>query len=297
VKIAVTGSSGLIGPHLVVALRRDGHEVLTLVRRTPRRPDEVLWDPAAGHHDTADLAGVEAAVNLAGPGIGDKRWTPSYRQFVLGARVDATKLLSTTLAALDPKPKVLLSSSAVGFYGDRGAAPVTEADGPGSGFLAEICVAWEAAADAARAAGIRVCTLRTGIVLAKEGGALAKQLPIYRLGIGGPLGSGEQYQSWISLEDEVAAIRFLLTADVSGPVNLTAPNPVPQKEFAQALGRALHRPALVPTPGFAVKIALGEFATEGVLAGQRALPRALEEAGFAFTHPDIETALAAALHS
>jgi len=296
VKVAVTGSTGLIGSHLVASLRRDGHHVVALVRRPPQRPDEIRWDPAAGKLNPTELEGVEAAVNLAGPGIGDRRWTPAYKALVRRARVEATTLLATTLAHLDRKPSVLLSASAVGYYGDRGATPLTEDDGPGTGFLADTCVAWENATQPAVDADIRVCTLRTGIVLAAEGGALGKLLPIYRLGFGGPLGSGRQYQSWITLEDEIAAINFLLTADaVGGPVNVTAPNPVQQKGFAKALGAALHRPALVPTPGIAVRAALGEFATEGVLAGQRALPERLTEAGFAFRQPTIDAAFAAVI--
>jgi uncharacterized protein (TIGR01777 family) len=296
VKVAVTGSSGLIGSHLVASLRRNGHDVITLVRRLPRHPKEVQWDPGSERFDPADLEGIDAAINLAGPGIGDKRWTPSYRQAIRDARIRATDFLATTMAGLDPKPAVLLSGSAIGFYGDRGDTPLTEADTAGSGFLADLCVAWENATRPAEEAGLRVCTLRTGIVLSRAGGALAKQLPLYRAGLGGPLGSGTQYQSWISLHDDIAAIEFLLTAaDVTGPVNLTAPNPLRHRDFARALGRAVHRPALLPTPRLAVRLALGEFADEGVLAGQRVLPRVLIDAGFRFSEPDIDAGLSAAL--
>lgn len=294
-KIAVTGSSGLVGSHLVTSLQNGGHEVLSLVRRAPRQPGEVRWDPAAGKLDPADLAGVDAAINLAGPGIGDKRWSPAYKTQVRGARVDATRLLSTVLAGLDPKPATLLSASAVGFYGDTGDRADEESAPAGAGFLAAVCVDWEAATAPAQTAGIRVCHLRTGIVLSRAGGALKKQLPLFQLGAGGPMGSGRQYQSWITLDDEVRAIEFLLTAEVRGPVNLTAPNPVRQREFATALGRALHRPALLPAPGFALRLAIGEFADEGVLAGQRVLPRALSEAGFSFESELIDAGLAAAL--
>lgn len=294
-KIAVTGSSGLIGSHLVAELRREGHDVLSLVRRPVRQPGEVQWDPAAGRLDPTDLTGIDAAVNLAGPGIGDHRWTADYRRQVRDARVRATSLLSNVLAELDPLPGVLLSGSAVGFYGDRGDQAVTETDPAGGGFLAEVCVEWERATTAAKDAGIRVCTLRSGVVLSRAGGALAKQLPLFRLGLGGPLGSGRQYQSWISLTDEIAAIRHLLTADVAGPVNLTAPNPLRQKDFARALGTATRRPAVFPAPGFAVKLALGDFATEGVLAGQKVLPQVLAASGFSFRTPEIHGALADAL--
>lgn len=295
-KIAVSGGSGLIGSHLVVALRGAGHDVLTLVRRPPRQPGEVQWVPAEGRLEPGDLSGVEAVVHLAGAGIADKRWTPSYKKAVLDSRVDGTRLLATTLASLDPLPRVLLSGSAIGFYGDTGDRAVDETAPAGSGFLADVAVAWEAATAPAESAGIRVCHLRTGIVLSGAGGALAKQLPLYKLGIGGPLGSGQQYQSWISLDDEVAAITFLLTADaVSGPVNLTGPEPVRQRDLAKAVGTLLHRPAVLPTPGIALKAALGEFAAEGVLAGQRVLPAVLIGAGYTFQDATLEAALTSAL--
>lgn len=294
-KIAITGASGLIGTRLTTALRVSGHEVVRLVRRPPTEPGDVQWDPASGHLDPADLEGVEAAVNLAGPGIGDHRWTEEYKKQVKDARVDATALLATTLARLDPLPKVLLSGSAIGFYGNTGDATIDERSPAGSDFLAEVAVAWEQAAEPAAQAGIRVALLRTGIVLSSARGALAQQLPLYKFGLGGPLGSGRQYQSWIELDDAVAAIVFLLTADVSGPVNLTGPRPVRQKEFARALGHALHRPALLPAPPVALRLVLGEFASVGVLAGQRVMPKALQDSGFRFSYPTIDTAIAAAL--
>jgi uncharacterized protein (TIGR01777 family) len=295
VKIAITGASGLIGTRLTTALRAGGHEVVRLVRRPPSEPGDVQWDPSSGRLDPADLAGVDAAVNLAGPGIGDHRWTEDYKRQVKQARVDATALLAKTLAGLDPLPKVLLSGSAIGFYGNTGDAALDEQSPAGSDFLAEVAIAWEQAAEPAAQAGIRVALLRTGIVLSSAGGALAQQLPLYKFGLGGPLGSGRQFQSWIELDDEVAAIIFLLTADVSGPVNLTAPEPVRQKDFARALGRALHRPALLPAPPIALRLVLGEFASVGVLAGQRVLPKALQDSGFRFSYPSIDTAIAAAL--
>ncbi|HEV7208715.1 MAG TPA: TIGR01777 family oxidoreductase [Mycobacteriales bacterium] len=296
VKIAVTGASGLIGSHLVPVLRAGGHQVLTLSRRAPRQPGEVQWHPEEGRLDAAALAGVDAAVHLAGAGIADKRWSDAYKQTVLRSRIEGTRLLATTLATLDPLPKVLLSGSAIGYYGDAGSRTIDEDAPAGSGFLADVCVAWEKATEPAERAGIRVCHLRTGIVLSNAGGALAKQLPLYKIGLGGPLGSGRQYQSWISLDDEVGAIHFLLTAEgVHGPVNLTAPSPLPQRDFATALGAAVRRPAVLPTPALALRLALGEFADEGLLVGQRVLPAALRKAGYAFLHPTLPEALSAAL--
>ena len=282
-KIAVTGSSGLIGTALVTALHAAGHDVVRLVRRPARRPDEVTWDPAAGTVDVDGLAGVQAAVNLAGAGVGDHRWNDAYKQTVLQSRVDSTRTLAKALAALDPLPQVLVSGSAVGFYGDRGDEPLTEASGPGVGFLAEVCLAWEDAATTASDAGIRVALARTGLVLSPEGGALGRLLPLARLGLAGPLGSGRQWWPWITLDDEVRALMFLLEQDVDGPVNLSAPQPARNLELTRAIGAALHRPTLIPAPGFGLRIVLGEFAGE-VLASQRMLPARLLEAGFAFHH-------------
>ncbi|HEX7355011.1 MAG TPA: TIGR01777 family oxidoreductase [Mycobacteriales bacterium] len=294
-RIAVTGASGLVGSRLVPRLRGHGHDVVTLVRREPRRSDEVRWEPARGELDAADLAGVEAAVHLAGAGIGAKRWTGEYKQVVLSSRVDSTTLLATRLAALDPRPQVLLSGSAIGFYGDAGDRECDESSPAGTGFLADVCRAWEGATAPAEQAGIRTVHLRTGLVLSGDGGMLAQQLPLYRLGLGGPLGSGRQWWSWVALADEVAAIEHLLTADVAGPVNITGPAPVRQRDFAAALGRALHRPAVLPVPRVALRAAIGEFADEGILAGQKVLPRVLEQDGYAFVHTTLDTALAAAL--
>ena len=293
-KIAVTGSSGLVGTELVPALRADGHDVIRLVRRTPRTADEHRWDPEHHQVDAGLLADVDAVVNLAGVGIGDKRWTDRYKQEVVASRVDSTTTISSALAqaaAADPdRPRVLLSASAVGFYGDGGDRVLDETSPAGTDFLADVCVQWEAATAPAEAAGVRVAHLRTGLVLG-EGGLMAKLKPLFSLGVGGPMGSGKQYWPWISLRDEVDAIRFLLTADVAGPVDLTGPEPVTNAAFAKALGRVLHRPALLPVPGFALSLVLGEFAQLGVLAGQRALPRVLMDAGFTFTHGDVESAL------
>ncbi|MCO7222008.1 TIGR01777 family oxidoreductase [Klenkia sp. PcliD-1-E] len=297
-RIAVTGSSGLVGTELVRTLTADGHDVRRLVRRTPRTADEHRWDPAHHQLDDGVLADVDAVVNLAGVGIGDKRWTDAYKREVLDSRVDSTTTVAAALAqaaAADPdRPRVLLSASAVGYYGDGGAEVLDERSPAGSDFLADVCVQWEAATAPAEAAGIRVAHLRTGLVLAR-GGMMAKIRPLFQLGVGGKLGSGDQWWPWISLRDEVDAIRFLLTADVAGPVNLTGPEPVTNAAFTEALGRVLHRPTVLPVPGFALSAVLGEFARLGVLAGQRALPRVLMEAGFTFTHGDVESALRWAL--
>ncbi|MCT9930061.1 TIGR01777 family oxidoreductase [Planotetraspora sp. A-T 1434] len=298
--IVVTGSSGLLGSALVRALRADGDQVLRLVRREPAGPDEAFWDPARGVLDPAVLEGVDAVVHLAGAGIGDRRWTESYKRELVDSRVNSTRTLAEALAALAGKPRVLLSGSAVGFYGDTGDRSVDESSPSGAGFLAGLVREWEAAAAPAEEAGIRVVRLRTGIVLSGRGGALAKVLPIFKLGAGAVLGSGKQYVSWISLPDWVAAIRFLLNnqemSAMSGPVNVTAPEPVTNAEYTRAIGKALHRPTMpIATPAFALRLALGEFATEGVLAGQRVLPRRLLDAGHRFAHPALEDALAAVL--
>ena len=242
------------------------------------------------------LEGCDAVVHLAGAGIGDHRWTDSYKAEIRDSRVHSTELLATAIAGCSNGPKVMLSGSAVGYYGATDDSELDESAPAGSDFLAELCVAWEAATAAAEAAGTRVAHLCTGIVLAKEGGALRRMLPLFKLGVGGKFGSGRQWQSWISLPDEVAAIRHLLTADVRGPVNLTAPTPVTGREFARTLGRVLHRPALVPVPSFAPKLLLGGELVDGLLlSGQRALPRVLQSSGFKFQHESLEVALRAVL--
>ncbi len=293
-KVAVTGASGFIGSALVPALRAGGHTVVTLVRRQPRSESEVRWDPAAGELDEAALTGVEAAVNLAGAGVGARRWTEAYKQTIRDSRLLSTTLLSQTLARLDPRPRVLLSASGSGYYGDTGDEIVDESAPGGQGFLARLSRDWEASTAAAEAAGIRVNHLRTGVVLSGRGGALARQLPLFRSGLGGRLGSGHQWWSWISLDDEVGAIMFLLGADdVHGPVNLVSPQPVTNAAFTVALASALRRPALLPVPTFALKIILGELAPE-ILISQRVLPGVLSGAGYRFHHPNLSSALTAA---
>lgn len=290
-RIAVTGSTGLIGTALVTRLHASGHEVVRLVRRAPRAADEVRWDPAKGEIDLDGLAGIEGAVHLAGAGVGDHRWTESYKRTILESRTSGTGTLARALAQLDPLPRTLVSGSAVHFYGDGGEDVLTESSGPGDGFLASVVRAWEAATAPAEEAGIRVVHARTGLVLSAQGGALARMLPLARLGLGGPLGSGRQWWPWITLEDEVRALEFLLEKDLEGPVNLSAPQPVRNVEVARALGRALKRPALLPAPAFALRALLGEMAPE-ILFSQRMLPARLLDAGFTFGQRTIDQAVA-----
>ncbi|MET7301840.1 TIGR01777 family oxidoreductase [Embleya sp. NPDC005575] len=294
-RIAVTGSSGLVGSALVRSLTADGHRVVRLVRRAPGGPDEVRWDPHAGTVDTAALGPVDAAVHLAGAGIGDKRWTAAYKRELRDSRVLGTAAVSRALAALEPAPRVLLSGSAMGFYGDTGDREVDESSPAGSGFLADLCTEWEAATAPAVEAGIRVAHLRTGLVMSRSGGTLSRMIPLVKAGLGGRLGSGRQYWSFISLADEVAAIRHALDhPELAGPINLTAPHPVTNAEATKALGKALHRPTVLAVPAFALRTALGGFGTE-ILTGQRVLPKALLTSGFTFQHPTIETTITAAL--
>jgi uncharacterized protein (TIGR01777 family) len=293
-KVAVTGSSGLIGSELVRTLHAEGHEVLRLVRRTPRTADEHRWEPSHHRIPPGLLDDVDAVVNLAGVGVADRRWTAKRKQEVLSSRVDSTATVSQALAqavaAAPGRERVLLSASAVGWYGDTGDRVVDETVPAGEDFLARVCVEWEAATGPAVAAGVRVATLRTGLVLGR-GGLLGRLLPLFRLGVGGKLGNGRQYMPWISLRDEVDAICFLLTHPVSGPVNLTGPTPATNTEFTAALAAAVHRPALLTVPAPAMRLALGELARVAVLAGQRAVPSVLQAAGFSYSHPDLASAL------
>ncbi|MBA2948529.1 TIGR01777 family oxidoreductase [Streptomyces himalayensis] len=294
-RIAVAGSTGLIGTALVRSLTADGHEVVRLVRRPPRAPDEVQWDPMRQYVDTAGLAGCDALVNLAGAGIGAHRWTAAYKQEIRDSRVLGTAALADAVASLDEPPRVFLSASAIGFYGDTGDRPVDESAPPGEGFLPSMAVEWEEAAAAAEEAGVRTVFARTGLVVARGGGAWGRLYPLFRAGLGGHLGDGRQYWSFIALHDEVAALRHLLdTEELSGPVNLTAPHPVTNREVTAAMGRVLHRPAVFPVPAPVLRAVLGELARE-VLTSQRVLPARLLESGFAFAFPRIEDAVRAAL--
>jgi uncharacterized protein (TIGR01777 family) len=298
-KVALTGSSGLIGSALVPALRADGHEVLRLVRRTPRTADEHRWDPVHRRVDPTLLLDVDAVVNLAGEPIRPRPWTRAYKERLRSSRLDSTTTVAEALAAAaasDPaRRRVLLSASGIDFYGDTGPRTVTERDPAGRSFLASLCTEWEAATAPAAQAGVRVAHLRTGLVVGPGATLMRIMGLVFRVGLGGRLGSGRQYWPWISLQDEVDAIRFLLTAEVAGPVNLTAPTPVTNAEFTRALARVLHRPAVLPVPGIALRLALGAFAREAVLGGKRAVPAVLTEAGFQHTHRDLEQALRAAL--
>jgi uncharacterized protein (TIGR01777 family) len=294
-RIAISGSTGLIGTALAGSLREDGHDVVRLVRTEPHGPDETRWDPYS-KVDTGALEGVDAVVHLAGAGIGDRRWTESYKKQVRDSRIVGTRTLAEALAGLRRPPRVLVSGSAIGFYGGTGDQDADESSVMGSGFLAELVRDWEAAAKPAATAGIRVVHPRTGIVLARAGGLLGRTLPIFRFGLGGRLGTGRQWMSWISLPDQIAALRLLIDRDgVTGPVNLTAPQPVTNAHFTEALGRALHRPTPFIVPAFVLRAALGGFADEGPLISQRILPRRLTELGFRFAHADLDTALTAVL--
>jgi uncharacterized protein (TIGR01777 family) len=297
VDVLVTGSHGLIGSALLPVLRADGHRVVRLVRSAAEGSDDVRWDPDAGTIDAAGLEGVGAVVHLAGAGIGDKKWTPARKQLILRSRTQGTDLLARTLAGLRRPPNVLVTGSAVGYYGNRGADTLTEQAPPGDDFPARVCVAWESAAAPAAAAGVRVVVIRTGIVLAAHGGALHRMLLPFKWGLGGRIGSGEQYMSWIALDDHVGAIRHLLASElVSGPVNLTAPNPATNSQFTRALGDAVHRPTLLPTPLLPLKAVYGgELVQHLLVDGQRVVPRVLETHGYKFRHPELDGALRAVL--
>jgi hypothetical protein len=296
VDVAVTGSNGLIGRALVRRLREDGHRVRRVVRSGGDGPDEVRWDPEAGTIDAAGLAGVDAVVHLAGEGIGERRWTEAQKRRIKGSRVAGTTVLAEALAQLDPRPSVLLSAAGISIYGDRGDEVLTEASGAGTGFLPEVVEAWERATRPAADAGIRTASFRNGIVLSGEGGALAKQLPLFRFGIGGRLGPGTQWVSWVSIDDEVGAIVHLLAADVEGPVNLCSPEPVTNATFTEVLGRVLGRPTVVPVPKAGPRLVLGrQLADELLFWSVRAVPEKLTASGYRFTHPDLESALRAVL--
>ncbi|MGW7303243.1 TIGR01777 family oxidoreductase [Streptomyces sp. NPDC054829] len=294
-RVAVAGASGLIGGALSRSLRSDGVEVVRLVRRTPRAEDEIRWDPQARFVDAGDLAGCDAVVNLAGAGVGSRRWTEAYKARIRDSRVLGTAALAEAIAAMDSPPRVFVNGSAIGYYGETGDRIVDESAPPGEGFLPEVCVRWEAAAAPAERAGVRTVLVRSGLVVARSGGAWARLFPLFRAGLGGRMGDGGQYWSFVSLHDEVAAIRHLLDSEeLSGPFNVTAPEPVTNREITAAMGRVLKRPTPFPVPAAVLRTVLGEMA-EDVLGSARVVPKRLLESGFRFTYPGIDEAVRAAL--
>ena len=294
-EIVLAGGSGLIGTKLRTELEQAGHRVTRLVRRAPTSEQQVEWHPERGELDPDALRRADAVVSLSGAGIADKRWSDAYQRTLVESRLDPTSLLAATIADLHAAgdgPSAFVSASAVGYYGDTGDTLTTESGPKGRGFLADLVERWEGATTQAADAGVRTATLRTGLVLSPSGGLMAKVGPLAKLGLAGPLGNGRQYWPWISLVDEVDAIRFVIEHDaVAGPVNLTGPRPVTNREFAAATSRVLRRPEVIPVPAFALRLVLGGFADEGVLIGQRAVPEKLAAAGFVFTHTDVESAL------
>ncbi len=291
----MAGASGLIGGALVRSLTADGHTVVRLVRREPRTPDEVRWDPERKYVDTAGLAGCDGVVNLAGANVGSRRWTDAYKATIRDSRVLGTAALAEAVAGLDEPPRVFVNGSAMGYYGETGDRPVDEDAPPGEGFLPELCVEWEGAAAPAQEAGVRTVFTRTGLVVAKEGGAWGRLFPLFKAGLGGRMGDGRQYWSFVALHDEVAAIRHLIDTDgLSGPFNITAPRPLTNREITAAMGRVLGRPTLFTVPAPVLRAALGEMAGD-VLGSQRVLPMRLLESGFTFAFPEIEEAIRAAL--
>ena len=287
-RIAITGASGLIGTALVGHLKSEGHTVQRFVRRPVVAPDEIQWDPKTGYVDIEALRGVDAIIHLAGVGVGDKRWSKKYKSEILNSRLLGTTAIAH--AVNEVKPQVFISASAIGWYGESGNRAVVESDRVGDDFLAAVCREWEAAADLVT--DVRTVKIRTGLVLDPTGGALGKMLPLFRFGLGGKLGNGKQWWSWITLHDVIRAITFLLESKVAGPVNLTSPNPVTNQEFTSALARAMHRPALFPAPAIALKVALGGFSSE-ILGSKKVVPRALTDAGFTWDYPHITNALTA----
>jgi uncharacterized protein (TIGR01777 family) len=292
VRVAITGASGLIGGAVAESLIEDGHEVVRLVRREATSADEVQWDPLGGTVDLDGLAGIDGVVHLAGAGVGDRRWTPSHKRQIRDSRVLGTQTIARALARLDPKPRVLVSGSAIGYYGDTGDREVDESSPHGEGFFANVVLAWEASAAPASEVGIRVVHPRSGLVVSAHGGAWGRLWPLFRLGVGGRLGDGSQYWSFVSLADEVRAIRRMLDdGSMSGAYNLTAPTPVTNAEMTAAMAKVVHRPAFAHVPSFVLKAVLGELSSE-ILGSLRVVPTRLLQAGFEFTHPTIESALA-----
>jgi hypothetical protein len=300
-RILFSGASGMLGTALRHSLAADptiNFETLQLVRRQPANRSEIKWRPesATAFTETSALEGLAAAIHLSGVNLAGKRWTTAYKRELIESRVTTTRALSEALASMSRPPQVLLVASGAGIYGNRGDELLDESSAPGTGFLADLCCAWEQATQPAKQAGIRVVHLRSGVVLGPHGGALAQMLPIFRLGLGGPLGNGRQWMCWIGLGDWIAAVRFLLNReDLSGPINLVAPGPVTSARFAHALGHAVHRPAILHAPAFALRIALGEMADEALLSSARVVPKRLLDAGFTFRYPAIEEALREAL--
>ena len=292
-RILVSGSTGLIGAALVAALKEAGHEVVRLVRRpVQEQSSEVYWNPAQGEIDHEALKEVQAAVHLAGENIASRRWTAEQKERIRVSRVAGTRVLCSALAERADPPDVLVCASAVGYYGHRGDEVLDESSPPGEGFLAEVCREWEAACDPARQKGIRVVNSRTGVVLSSRGGALPRMLTPFKLGLGGRVGSGKQYWSWIAIDDVVGAlVHAISTETLAGPMNVTSPNPVTNQEFTAVLGRVLQRPTLFPLPAFAARLAMGEMADELLLASARVLPRRLQESGYSFQYPELESAL------
>jgi uncharacterized protein (TIGR01777 family) len=288
-RVAITGASGLIGSALSAFLSARGDHVVHLVRREPRARHEIGWAPASRKLDPGDLSSLTAVVHLAGAGVGDHRWTPTYKKEILSSRVDGTATVARALADLG-EPIALVSGSAIGVYGDRGEEQLTEDSDTGKGFLADVVRAWEAATAPAQEAGLRVAHARTGLVLTPDGGAMKRVLPLARFGLAGPLGSGRQYWSWITLQDEIRALAHLIDQDIAGPVNLVSTHPLRQAQVMKALGAQLGRPSLMPAPALALKVALGEFAGD-ILASARILPSVLTASGFVFDHNTIESAM------
>jgi uncharacterized protein len=290
-KVLISGATGLIGSALIPELESGGHQI-TRLTRSPGSGGDVGWNPDVGEIDASRLEGHDAVVHLAGESIGEGRWTPEKKRRIRESRTKGTRLLAETIASLPEPPRVMVSASAVGYYGDRGNELLREDSGPGSDFLAEVCKAWEAAADPAREAGMRVVHLRNGIVLSTEGGALARTLPIFKLGGGGRIGSGRQWWSWVAMDDVVGAIVHALTDDsVEGPVNVGSPNPLTNAEYTRVLGKVLNRPTIFPLPAPAARLMLGEVADALLLASQRMEPAKLEETGYEFRYPELEGAL------